>query len=176
MKRIASILALTLTTACASKSADTAAPAPADAAPQAEANRAGTYSLSASDFTAIPEGCRMGEGEQPEAWSLEMGDPAAGRWSATERYGDKSSRYACEPDGEGFSCTMEAGFDYGSTGVDADVKLDVRYDGDWGDPGSIAGSYELAFICHGSQCADVASQWGVSSFPCSNAGTFEGTL
>ncbi len=175
MKRIASILALTLATACASKSADTASPAPADAAATPEVTRAGTYSLSTSDFTATPAGCRMGEGEQHEAWSIEMDDPTSGHWTATERYGEKSNRYACEPDGEGFSCAVEAGFDYGTTGLDADVKLDIRYDGEWSDPSSIAGSYELAFTCQGSQCAEVASQWGVSSFPCSNAGTFEGT-
>ena len=171
MKRIALVLVAILSSACAAKSADTAAaPATADAAP----SRAGTYALSTDDFVASPEGCRATE-HDPEAWSLEMADPASGSWSATERYGDKSNPYTCAQDGEGFSCTSEAGFDYGSTGVDADVRLDIRYDGEWGEPGSIAGSYELAFTCEGSQCADVAGQWGVNGFPCSNEGTFEGS-
>ena len=174
MKRIAPIFALALSTACAAKSADTAEPAATKAATDVP-TRAGTYSLSTSDFVATPAGCRDSEGDDHEAWSLEMADPAGGKWSATERYGDKTNPYDCGNDGEGFSCTSEAGFDYGVTGVDADVKLDIRYDGDWGEPGSIAGSYELAFTCEGAQCGEVAAQWGVNSFPCSNEGTFEGS-
>lgn len=172
MKRIAPIFALALSTACAAKSADTAEPAAANAKADA-ATRAGTYSLTTDDFTANPEGCRGGEQEH-EAWSLEMADPTSEGWSATERYGDKTNPYDCSNDGEGFSCASQAGFDYSVTGVDADVKLDIRYDGDWGEAGTIAGSYELAFTCQGAQCSEVAGQWGVNSFPCTNEGTFEG--
>lgn len=173
MKRIAAIAIVALSTACAAKSADTAEPVASKVATD-DASRAGTYTLSTSDFVASPEGCRESEGEH-DAWSLEMTDPTAESWKATEHYGDKTNPYQCKKDGDGFSCTSEAGFDYSVTGVDADVKLDIRYDGDWNGSGSIAGSYELAFTCQGAQCAEVAQQWRVNSFPCSNEGTFEGS-
>jgi|GEM_PF-2468509 len=170
MKRLAASLALILLSACASKTADTAA-APVAAA----ASKGGTYSLSSNDFTATPRGCRLGEGEHPQAWSFDMQDPESGRWSATEHYGDKSNPYTCETAGDGFSCVSEAGFDYNTTGVDADVKLDIRYDGSWSDGGALAGRYELAFTCQGAQCGEVAGQWGVREFPCANEGSFEGS-
>lgn len=171
MKKFAAVFAVSLLLpACAAKSADKAS-SPATANSQ---TRAGTYALSSDDFTASPQGCRSG-GDHREAWSIEMGEPATASWTATEHYAEHSNPYTCEQDGEGFSCTSEAGFDYTKTGKDADVKLDIRYDGAWGLPGSMSGSYELAFTCEGSECADVAGAWGVNSFPCSNDGTFEGT-
>lgn len=174
MKKFAAVaLVSLLLPACATQSADKtpAASTPAVASAQ---TRAGTYALSTDDFTASPEGCRTGDAHL-EAWSLEMSEPADASWTATERYGEHSNPYTCERDGEGFSCTSEAGFNYTQTGKDADVKLDIRYDGSWGVAGSMRGSYELAFTCQGAECADVAGQWGVSAFPCANEGTFEGT-
>ena len=174
MKKFAAVFAFSLLLpACAAKSADQAAPGstPADAQ---SPTRAGTYALSSEDFTASPSGCRTG-GEHREAWSLEMSEPANASWTATERYGEHSNPYSCEGKEGGFSCTSEAGFDYGKTGKDADVKLDIRYDGSWGTAGTMNGSYELAFTCQGTECAAVAGQWGVNSFPCANSGTFEGT-
>ncbi|MBV1857896.1 MAG: hypothetical protein KUG77_05745 [Nannocystaceae bacterium] len=174
MKKFAAVLAVSLLLpACAAKSADTApsVSTPVTAGTQA---RAGTYSLSSEDFTASPDGCRTGKA-QHEAWSLEMTGPAGASWTATERYAEHSTPYTCERDGEGFSCASEAGFNYAETGKDADVKLDIRYDGSWGVAGTMNGSYELAFTCQGTECADVAGQWGVNTFPCANEGTFEGT-
>lgn len=174
MKKFAAVLAVSLLVpACAAKSADEA-PTAAALAPAGSQARAGTYALSSEDFTDSPDGCRTGDGER-EAWSIEMSEPAGASWTATERYAEHSNPYSCESDGDGFSCTSEAGFDYTKTGKDADVKLDIRYDGSWGVAGSMSGSYELAFTCAGSECADVAGAWSVNSFPCSNNGTFEGT-
>ena len=90
MKRIAPIFALALSTACAAKSADTAEPAATKAATDVP-TRAGTYSLSTSDFVATPAGCRDSEGDDHEAWSLEMADPAGGKWSATDSPRSKRS-------------------------------------------------------------------------------------
>lgn len=174
MKKLAAALAVSLLLpACAAKSADNAPIASTPAAANS-ADRAGTYSLSSDDFTASPDGCRTGD-DHRDAWSIEMGNPADDAWAATERYGEHSNPYSCTGKGKGFSCTSEAGFDYTNTGKDADVKLDIRYDGSWSLPGTMNGNYELAFTCQGSECADVAEQWGVASFPCANEGTFEGT-
>ncbi len=174
MKKFAAVFAASLLLpACAAKSADKAPTASTPVAAGSQA-RAGTYALSSEDFTASPDGCRTG-GEHREAWSIEMNEPADASWTATESYGEHSNPYVCEQDGEGFSCTSEAGFDYTTTGKDADVKLDIRYDGTWGVAGRMNGSYELAFTCEGTECADVAGAWSVNSFPCSNNGTFEGT-
>ncbi len=174
MKKFAAALAVSLLLpACAAKSADKA-PIASTPATVASGDHAGTYSLSSDDFRAAPDGCRTG-GDHREAWSIEMGDTANDAWAATERYGEHSNPYSCTHEGEGFSCTSEAGFDYTKTGKDADVKLDIRYDGSWGVAGTMNGSYELAFTCQGSECADVAAHWGVNSFPCANEGTFEGT-
>ncbi len=152
---------------------DTAPPAEDVPLPETE-DRAGTYVLSSSDFTANPEGCRVLDGTSEE-WSIDMHDPSGATWSATEHYGERTNPYTCEQDGDGFLCTSESAFDYNPTGVDADVELNIEYDGNWGKPGSFEGSFELVFTCEGSQCADVASQWAVSEFPCSNNGTFEGS-
>lgn len=176
MKKPAFVALLAVLGACASTATDTADPpatAP-EAEPAAATARASTYAMTASDFKAMPEGCRTGADER-DAWSLEMAAPNGERWSATERYGSHATPYTCEKDGEGFSCRAEAGFDYGKTGMAADVKLDIRYDGRWKGDDGIAGSFELGFTCEGDACDKVASQWGVASFPCLNNGNFEGS-
>lgn len=178
MKTHRLLFATLLACACSAK-ADRAsaepevAPATAEPAPADAGGIAGTYALSSEDFAATPEGCRSTDAPM-EDWTLAMGAPQDGSWSATESYGEHSSQYTCEGSAQSFACEMGAGHDYTTHGVDADVKLDVQYDGAMNDAGRLEGSFSLAFTCEGSQCAEVASQWGVNSFPCENAGTFEG--
>ncbi|MEM6295470.1 MAG: hypothetical protein AAGA54_29620 [Myxococcota bacterium] len=184
MKRaLASSFAALLLAACASQSdtADPTSPAsqqPADA-PDALAQPAddagGLFAMAASDVTIEPAGCRPGDGGRGDGWTFEMAAPQAESWMATEHYGTYDTPYECTGSGDRFTCAMQAGFDYTATGVDANVSLEVRYDGGWTGDDAIGGDFELEFSCSGAQCDEVAGQWGVASFPCENAGRFEGT-
>lgn len=175
MKTPYALLALLVASACSAK-ADRTPEAPLDDAAPAAASvsdLAGTYALTSQNFTATPQGCR-GSDSHHEDWSLAMDAPQEGPWDATESYGEHSSKYTCEGSSKSFACESVAGHDYTTHGVDADVKLDVQYDGVLNGAGQLEGTFELAFTCEGTACAEVASQWGVTGFPCENAGTFTG--
>ena len=184
MKRpLAFAIAILLVPACASQS-DTADPTnPAQQQPASGANAlaqpadgdVGSFTMTASDVTIEPAGCRPGDGSRGDGWTFDMAPPQAESWMATEHYGTHDTPYECTGSGDRFTCAMQAGFDYTTTGVDANVSLEVRYDGSWTGDDTIGGDFELEFTCSGAQCDEVASQWSVASFPCENAGHFEGT-
>jgi hypothetical protein len=137
---------------------------------------AGEYSIEPSTFRAEPSGCRIGGGPPP--WTWDLSDPGQDTWTLTERVlvdGEvREQAYVCSSEGATFSCVGKAGFDYGAIGQDADVSLEVRYDGSWEGSDALFAEFELTFSCEGSACAEVAAQWTVTGFPCTNEGTLSG--
>lgn len=181
---LAGALALASTLGCEPRTDGTADPlderteAPASdptVLPVADASgvQGGTFSMSASDIEVEPAGCRS---ESKGDWAFELPAPQAGEWQATERFDTHATPYTCSGSSGEFECTTRQGFNYGPTGVDADVELVVTYAGAWSDDERIAGNFDLVFTCEGEECAQVASQWTVGSFPCGNSGRFEGAL
>ena len=148
------------------------APAPSSVADVPEPS-GGVFAMQADDVEIEPAGCRIAREGQ---WSFELPLPTGGAWTGIERFDQHATEYACSGSTQDFECTTQQGFDYGSTGLDADVSLVVRYTGAWSEADRIAGDVDLVFACEGSACDEVAEQWTVTTFPCASAGPFDGTL
>lgn len=139
----------------------------------ASSTQGGAFTMRASEIEVEPSGCRSASKGD---WSFELPAPQDDGWQAIERFDTHATPYECNGSASEFECTTRQGFNYGPTGVEADVELIVTYAGSWSDDTQIAGSFDLVFTCEGDGCEQVANQWTVTSFPCANSGRFEGSL
>ena len=139
----------------------------------------GTYELVPVTSTHEPMGCRVHDGdEDPEEWLLAVELPAQdGPFIATETYGPWNADYQCEREGLAFSCSRMDGFDYGGVSpVDADVSMTATLDVTFDDDDRFVGQWTVSFSCEGTDCAEVAEDWTVNSFPCASGGELEASL
>jgi hypothetical protein len=148
----------------------------ADGGAAAAVGLPGEYAVEATSFADDPAGCRLGD--EPPPWTWELTDPTQPSWALVERVlvddEVREQSYTCTRDGSTFSCTLETGFDYSTVGQDAAVTLEVHYDGSWDGADTLSSDFWLQFACTGQACDDVAAQWTVSRFPCTNEGSLRG--
>jgi hypothetical protein len=146
--------------------------------PTASVGLPGEYEVQPVSFHAEPQGCRL-NADAPPPWTWEIGDPEQDEWSLVERVlvdGQvREVTYDCSRAGSTFSCTYVTVVDHGAFGQDAEVSLEVVYDGAWIDADTLSADFHLQFACEGAACSDVASHWTVTGFPCVNEGSVQGT-
>lgn len=142
-----------------------------------EATMFGRYVLTAGGSVLTPRGCAARRGSDP-TWSITLQSPAEdGTFAMHESFGAFDNGFDCAATPTGFTCDNAVHVDYGAmAGPDAVVDLTTHYDATWADPDAIAGTYDVAFSCAGTECDAVIDEWNVLGFPCDIAVSFTGAL